>query len=214
MKATIEKLTFVLTCLYLLSQVFLVPLMRIGPSWAIWPTLTDIVIASMGGLVLINGSWKPQIPRSVRSFWSFGAWVTVGCIVSYFILTLYALKSEVGLQHNGKSVSFGVAQLYRLLQALIVFRAVTSFKFTHNRLLLVKSVSVLAFFLICAGVFATYTGVVSTQAFALQIPTDFNIAGPWAYYSTGASDQGVGTISYNHAYTAMQVLLSGALVWY
>src|ERR1019366_9967299 len=124
MKARIEQLIFVLTCLYLLSQAFLVPLVTIGPSWAIWPALTDIVVAAMGGLLLLNPSWKPQIPKFVRSFWNFGAWVTAGCIVSYFILTLYALKFEVGFQHNGKSVAFGVAQLYRLLQALVVFRAV------------------------------------------------------------------------------------------
>ena len=212
MKALVEKLIFALTCLYLLSQAFLVPLLSVGPSWAIWPTLTDIVVAVMVPLLLLDGSWKPQASEPIRSLWNFGALVTIGCIVSYFILTIYALKLEVGLvERNGKSVAFGAAQLYRMLQALVVFRAVTSFNLTSMRLAALKSISILLFLLICAGVLVTYTGVLPTQALALGMSTDSNVAGPWAFYSSGSVDQGVGTISYNHAYTAMQVLLSGAL---
>jgi hypothetical protein len=211
MKARIEQLAFILTCLYLLSQAFLVPLVTIGPSWAIWPTLTDIVIATMGGLLLLNRSWNPGVPKPIRSLWIFGVLVVAGCFISYFFLTLYALKYETGFQHNGKSVAFGIAQLYRLLQLLVVLRAIVSFDLTHSRLRALKRLSVVAFFLVCAAVFATYTGLVSTQNLALRIPTDFGAAGPWAYYSTGMVDQGVGTISYNHGYTAMQILLCGAL---
>lgn len=211
MKPRIEQLTFVLTCLYVLSQAFLVPLVALGPSWAIWPTLTDMMVAAMGGLLLFNRSWNPQVPKPIRSLWNFGALVVAGCVVSYLVLTVYAFKFETGSQHNGKGVTFGIAQLYRLLQVLVVLRAVASFNLTHSRLQMMKKLSVLAFFLVCGGVFATYTGLLSTQTFALRIPTDSGIAGPWAFYSTGAVDQGVGTVSYNHAYTAMQVLLLGAL---
>jgi O-antigen ligase len=211
MKARIEQLAFVLTCLYLMSQVFLVPVATIGPSWAIWPTITDIVVAMMGGLLLFNRSWNPGVPKPIRSLWIFGVLVVAGCFISYFFLTLYALKYETGFQHNGKSVAFGIAQLYRLLQVLVVLRAVVSFDLTHSRLRLLKRLSVLAFCLVCGGVFATYTGLVSTQTLAFRIPPDFGFAGPWAYYSTGTVEQGVGTISYNHGYTAMQILLCGAL---
>jgi hypothetical protein len=166
----------------------------------------------MGALVLADPSWKPWVPSSVRSFWNLAAWITAACLLSYFVLTLYALKFEVGLQQNGKSTTFGIAQLYRLLQVLIVFKAATSFSLTHNRLVLIKRVALLTFILVCGGVFATYSGLITTQDLGARISKDFNVAGPWAYYSTGIVDQGVGSISYNHAYTAMQVLLSGAVV--
>jgi hypothetical protein len=41
----VESTLFVLICAFLISQSYLVPLAVVGPSWAVWPDLSDLVIA-------------------------------------------------------------------------------------------------------------------------------------------------------------------------
>ena len=52
----------------------------------------------------------------------------------------------------------------------------------------------------------TYSSLIRTSWLVALLPSDFNTAGPWAYMAhTQLYD--VGTIGYNHAYTAIQIMM-------
>lgn len=68
----------------------------------------------------------------------------------------------------------------------------------------------LTFWVSCALLIAGYFHLIDTPAFAPQIPKDFHVAGPWAYYSLGVVRSPVGGISYHHAYPAIQILVLAA----
>lgn len=46
--STRTRILFVGLCAYILSQGFTIPILPVGPSWAIWPLLSDAVLAFEG----------------------------------------------------------------------------------------------------------------------------------------------------------------------
>ena len=62
---------FVSFCAYLLAQSFVIPVIAIGPSWALWPTFPDIAGLLMLLAWLITPKSRLNLPRTSSTvFWA------------------------------------------------------------------------------------------------------------------------------------------------
>lgn len=204
-----QSAAFAVCCAYVLSQVYLVPLWPIGPSWSVWPSLTDLTIFLMLPLQLFI-RLAPQQNRHVVVGKRYLLLLTGGALASYLLLTLDPLDLKAIDVLNDKGQNSGLYQLYRLSQALIVFWFVTSIRFTPARKEWLCRVTGIAFWVSSALVVLNYFDVVDTPSLSPQIPKILSVAGPWAFYSMGVVRNPVGAISYHHAYPTIQLLVLAA----
>jgi len=61
---------------------------------------------------------------------------------------------------------------------------------------------------LCAAVVANYLKILPNEIIVGHLPSDKSVAGPWSEF--GSEGDGLGTVGYNHAYTAAQVMLAFA----
>jgi hypothetical protein len=203
-----------LCCAYVVSQMYMVPVWVVGPSWSVWPSITDLIVTLM--LVLLpftrNDGVRPT--SAVSAVKRLLLIVAGGAVISYLVLTLNYLGLKTTEAFNDKGPNVGLYQIYRLCQFLAVFWYSTRVDWNaKHRLWLRRSVG-LTFWVSCALMLANYFDLVRTPALSPQIPKDLTIAGPWAYYSLGVVGNAVGSISFHHAYPAMQILLLAAMYLY
>lgn len=206
-----QTIGFFLLCAYVLSQVYMVPVLVAGPSWSVWPSLADIIVPLMllclpflGG---DEGSAIPYIQTLKRLF----LFLLAACILSYLLLTRNFLDFKTSDLLNDKGQFVGLFQLYRICQFAVVFWLSVNVNLTAKRRAALSNVVAITFWLSCLGLLANYIGVIDTSALSPQIPKDFLLAGPWAFYSRGMVGKPVGALSYHHAYPVVQLLLLSAL---
>ena len=208
-RKSIDRARFALVCLYLTSQVYLLPVLTRGVSWAVWPTIADLVTLGMIPICVIDFG-NGRMPSRHRMLFIAG-WIAVfGCLFSYVTFTLF----DVGVaatKSSGKAPSFGAFTIVRIIQALIVFHTASRVVLTDSRKQVLKRMAVVSSVAIATGVLLTFSGVVSLSTAAPQLPTNIGVAGPWGFYSNGTLDTGVGFIGYNHGYAAVQLLLAAGL---
>ncbi|GAA4434690.1 O-antigen ligase family protein [Bremerella cremea] len=198
-------LCFVGLCLYFLSQGYLVPLAAIGPSWAIWPRIADFAGLFMAGACLWQWRQAERLPKPLATitFWLMVfLWLSA---ISLIAQTIISPKLYWNGPRMGEAVQWGIYQLARLIQfiALFVCAAYTPLTETRRRWLVGVSTTVLWFVIIT--VLLTYTGTITYESVVAHLPESPDVSGPWA--SFGESFDGLGYISYNHAYTAVQLVL-------
>jgi O-Antigen ligase len=206
---------FLSTCAYLVSQSFMVPIAVIGPSWAVWPTLADLSVALMLAARLMVGRGgaikSPSAASGLRAF----VLVSFFCGFSYLVQTIFlqggdANAGDKALTLGGfdKALSFGGFALYRLLQFGIVLWSVSALRLTPMRRSALLTLSLITFFLVCLGVILTFFSIIAPGQFAAHLPHNRS-AGAWLNYMK--SDEGLGTIGYNHTYPAVQIVALLAL---
>jgi hypothetical protein len=204
-----QTVAFWLCCAYVLSQVYMVPVWLIGPSWSVWPSVTDLVVLLMMTwlpFVRMAGTMTPEIVTIKR----YLVLLACGAVASYFGLTLNLLDLKTVDAANEKGQYFGLYQVYRLGQFLVVFWFATELDLTAKRRLLLRRTIGLTFWITCASLLANYFGLFETPMLAPQIPRSPGTAGPWAFYSLGLVGSPVGAISFHRAYPAVQLLLLAA----
>jgi hypothetical protein len=201
-------------CLYVVSQIYMVPILVLGPSWSVWPSITDLVVTFMLVLLPFTGKNGVHSKSAISAVKRLLLIVTGGAIVSYLVLTLNYLGFKTADSFNDKGQNVGLYQIYRLCQFLAVFWFSTRIDWNAKQRLWLRRSIGLTFWLSCALILANYFDLVRTQALSPQIPKELNIAGPWAYYSLGVVGNAVGSISFHHAYPAMQILLLAAMYIY
>ncbi|HEV2175093.1 MAG TPA: O-antigen ligase family protein [Nitrospira sp.] len=209
--ATAQGIAFWLCCAYVLSQIYLVPVWLVGPSWSVWPSLTDLLFPVM--LVLLPflrraaGRLSSDTVVLQRFFWA----LAIGSALSYVVLTLDPFHLNPGAAFNDKGQGVGLYQLYRVTQSLIVFWLVMRTPLTVSRRRLLCRVVGITFWVSAALLLADYFHLLATPTLAPQIPKDLNVAGPWAFYSRGIVGQAVGAIGFHHVYPCIQLLALAAL---
>ncbi len=200
-------LAFFSLCLYLLSQCFQIPLVAVGPSWAVWPVLSDLAAGLMLLSLLISG---PRLWIRHRAndgiYKAFGLAVVALCVA--FLLS--SLRSVTGVGDYERGTSFGIFQIYRLLEFLVVFRVAAGVPLTARRLATLSWMVGLALLLAFLGMVGTFTGALPTPLLVSHLPSDIGSAGPWVSMSNGQWYE-AGTIGYNHSYGSVQLLMLGAL---
>ncbi|HET6455893.1 MAG TPA: O-antigen ligase family protein [Armatimonadota bacterium] len=198
------KTAFYLLCGYLIVQAFQIPLLAIGPSWALWPTLSDVFagllilayLADQQHFKVISGA-NLQILRSLT---------LITCATLAVLIATYTVRFVANEVGNSRAGTFGVFQIYRLIQFTLIFRVAAGIPMTPKRLAKLSKAAGAALIAVLIGLAGTYSSLIRTSWLVALLPSDFNTAGPWAYMAhTQLYD--VGTIGYNHAYTAIQIMM-------
>jgi hypothetical protein len=107
---------------------------------------------------------------------------------------------------------FGLYQVYRLAQFIFVFWFTAHIPFSPYRLAILKWISTLVLLIVSIGIILTFFSIVTTSTLAGHLPQDIAVSGPWFLYSI--HNEAGGTIGYNHAYPAVQILVLLALRLY
>jgi O-antigen ligase len=205
----ISRVRFILMCTYLVSQIYTIPLFAPGALWPIWPNLSDFVVVAMLLTLPCEFSVTRQMNRFQRATW----WCFVFCFFACSASVLFAalLWQDSARVDASRGVLFGKYQLYRYLQFLVVFNVTCRIRMNNDRYSRLRGLSLAVFLCIAGGVLLTFWGIIPTEVAGAQLPQSLILAGPWAYYSLGTVDQGVGFVGFNHAYTAAQLILAAGL---
>jgi len=207
----IQRIAFWLCCAYVISQVYLVPIWPIGPSWSVWPCITDFVIVLMLVALPFLSRANVSLCREVAGIERLLLILGIGCVLSYLVLTLNLSHIRSAETFNDKGQSVGMYQLYRLLQYFIVFWFASRVEMDAAHAKWLCWVVGMTFWVSSAFLLADYFGLVDTPTLAPHISKDLMVAGPWAFYSRGIVGQPVGTIGFHHVYPCIQLLVLGAL---
>ena len=112
----VQSICSLLCCAYVISQIYMVPVLVVGPSWSVWPSLTDLVVLLMLVLLPITRTHslrrRPAITAAKRALLV----VTLSAIVSYLALTLNYFGLKTAELFNDKGQNVGLYQIYRLCQ--------------------------------------------------------------------------------------------------
>lgn len=199
------RFLFFLVCLYWLSQAFLIPLAPVGPSWAVWPTLSDLTVVAMTPFVLRNPFRKNHAQETNRL-------LTLAWNAFFLCFASFILATAFYGAHNAH-VTNGIYQLVRSLEYLAVLLASIQTNLTPPRWGIIRRIALITFCLISVGVLLTSSGIVNTVIVTPLLPASPALAGPWGAYVSGNTPDG-GFISYNHGYVGMQLILSGGAVYF
>jgi O-antigen ligase len=191
---------FVALCSYLAAQSFMVPVLALGPSWAVWPRLADFAFGALA--LAFVGCWQ-DAPRASgpneRLLYLF-SFALAACALSY-VGYLAFVGNEIGSVDGGY-------YLYRSVQFLALFGLTSRVPLTEARVRILAVIVDVVLVFVCIMVLATYFAIVPLGIFTAHLPRGDSL-GLWYLFEllSGQRGFGWGTISYNHAYTAIQILL-------
>ncbi|MBS3909308.1 MAG: hypothetical protein KGZ93_06740 [Actinobacteria bacterium] len=207
-----SRMLFFALGFYLLAQAFMIPVRAVGPSWAIWPTLADIA------LLMLLLAFLPYIAAGLRVISQankvvFNNLLIVFCgaALSYFVFIRFYPGWSPDAAFDRSNVIFGAFQLYRLAQFILIFWITAQIPLTEKRITVLRRIVDGAFIFTTITVVLTYFDILPKSALVAHLPSDLSVAGPWVFYSTSFAGKGWGTIGYNHAYVAAQLLMLAAL---
>jgi hypothetical protein len=200
--------SFFALCLYLLSQAYTIPVLPIGP-WALWPKLSDFAAILLVVAYVVERRYTIAASRPNRELSSLlFIFLGLGLLSYVWYLALLTKSGAVG-------VSYGVFQIYTLLQFIAVFWVAARIPLVASRISILRPIAVFVLVFVCFGIILTYLNIVRLPMIAPQIPASPDVSGPWADFSIPEwqwARRGWGTIGYNHSYVAAQVLMLIALV--
>lgn len=200
-----SRFLFVGLCMYLVSQSFTIPLFAFGPSWAIWPTLADL-----SAIIILLATFrnKTRVDSEIRTILHFLFTIIFFCTLSFVVLNLKLDLADL----LARSSTFGVFQLYRLCQFLLVFWATGKISLDQVRIRTLYRIALCVLAFQCVGVILTYTELLPTSSLIAHLPATYDKTGPWYFYATHKGSWGVGTLGYNHSYVASQIILTCGIV--
>jgi len=186
---------------YLLSQAVMIPVVAIGPSWALWPRVADLATAALVAAAFMNRRYLVPASSGSRSVERALIWFVAVCAVSYCGYLLF-----VG--HAAGTINGGYYML-RLVEFGLAYAIISRIPLTPERAGTLRRAAAASFWIVCIGVAVTYFNVLPLAWLTAHLPESEAVAGPWSQYAhiSGRTGYGWGTISYNHAYGAAQILL-------
>ncbi len=191
---------FFALCCYLLSQAYTIPIVAVGPSWAIWPCLSDLAIGLIVLSFLFCHNYSLPASKPNRKIFLLLIVTFLGAMLSY----VYYLNFLLDWDSNG--IKIGIFQLYRLIEYILLFWITTKIPLTPERIQRMSRIVDIVLIFVCLGIFLTYARIIPLSAVTAHLPP----VGAWIFYEgygrTGAG-KGLGFVGYNHAYTAAQVTL-------
>lgn len=194
------KLLFFTLCLYLLSQGYLIPVFAIGPSWVVWPRITDFIIVLFVLLSIFKFKYLNKASKYNQSLFNILVIIFFGCILS-FVLYLNFHSANIN-----KGFYVGAHNIYRFFQALCVFFVAMRLPLTKGRINILRRLVTVTLLFVCFGVILTYLSIIPLRSLISHLPASSEMLGTWMRYAN-FTEVGFGTISYNHAYTALQVIM-------
>lgn len=198
------RLVFIALCCYLASQSYMIPLFILGPSWATWPTASDIVV----GLVIVAGLVERRHLLSImgarqRTLWGLFALIW---------LWVFSWLIHIGMtDYPSSAISVGGYYIYRMIQFTLIFVFMSAVPLNQGRLVALRRVTLATLVFVCIFVLLTFFSIVGPNQLGGHLPTDPYVSGPWGAYVLAQGGVGWGTIGYNHGYVALQILMLTAL---
>ena len=187
-------------CFYLLSQAYTIPILPVGISWAMWPCLSDLAIASIVFSFLFCYRYTLPSSSANRDIFILLIIVLIGGILSY----VHYLKFLLDWDSNG--VRFGIFQIYRLVEFILLFWITAKIPLTSKRIEIMGRIVDIVLAFVCLGIFLTYARIIPFSTVTAHLPK----VGAWMFYEAygrSGAGKGLGFVGYNHAYTAAQVIL-------
>ena len=197
--------TFTLLCACVASQGYALPILTVGPSWAVWPT-PPIVVGS--ALVAVALLFRSAVWPSLRDVLRGHVLLLALCFISFGLVTV-AGQDQL-LPFAEVNLGFPLYQFWIMLLAGGALWAASTIHFDEKRITILRWVTFFTLLWVCITVCLTYQNFIPTQFFAPQIPTSKDVAGPYVSYLINWEGAGLGTISYNHAYPAALILILSA----
>lgn len=194
---------FFALCFYLISQGYTIPILAVGPTWALWPCLSDLAILLLMLTFSISFRHTSPLPKPAQPIFLILLLIIYGSILSH----LCYLPSA---PDNAPGKVWGIYQIFRLIQFIGVFFIAAKIPLTEKRISILTQIVGIVFLFVCLGVFLTYLGIVPLASVTAHLPLD----GPWPEYAAFAGSgvgRGLGFVGYNYAYTAVQIILLIAL---
>lgn len=155
-------------------------------------------------LTFLLGFWHTSaVSRANEAIFRILILIFVGCVLSYVSYLAWITNEDA------KGSSFGVYQIYRLVEFICVFWITAKIPLTLERINLLRRLVEAVLIFVCAGVILTFFSIVPLSALTAHLPQSPGIAGPWSSYASIGSlgGAGWGTVGYHHAYVAAQVLM-------
>lgn len=177
----------------------------VGPSWAVWPTPTDFASMLLVGAAFLLPAPPPGPLVGYRK--ALAALFTF-CAVSYICMVIVPPLLQPP-PFGGGSKAFGAFHVLRLVEFFFVFAAAQRVPLNAARLATLRWVAFAVLGWLVLSVVLTYLVIIPAGDFAPQLPDSLDLSGPWWFYVH--SLEGVGTVGYNHAYTALQITLMTGL---
>jgi len=155
---------------YLLSQGFTIPVLPIGPSWAVWFRLDDFATLFLFVVYLSTRRNTRPMEKVERLVFSL---IVVGIVLSFpSILVGKLMRPEII-----KGPHFGIFQTYRVIQYVSVWFCIRGMTFSSKQF---DKISYAAFFVSFFAViigFGNVTGAISASRLVSHLPYD----GPWIF---------------------------------
>lgn len=206
---------FLALCVYLLSQSFTIPILPIGPSWAIWPGLPDFAMGLFVLVVIVKGFSNSFRPTSSQTqLFKFLLAILFLCVHSFFLFRFVRVLDPVNPLTGDAGFVFGIYQLYRLVQFFFLYWVIIRIPLTPKRIAILRPIVFVVLLIVCAGVFITHYKIMQTIAFVNHLPSDSSVSGPWNIYWTYTRldlAAPFGMVGYNHSYVGAQCLILLAL---
>ncbi len=202
------RLPFFGVCLYIASQAFQIPLIALGPSWAVWPVLSDAAVGVML-VAWLTGARRLRMRSPANR--EVYRWLLLICgvtAVEFILLSVWG--SVTGVADDSRTTDFGMYQVFRLVEFVLVFRVAAGLPITRRRGRVLSLVADVTLVLTVLGIVGTYTGLLPTPLLVRHLPSDRATAGPWVTLSMGQWYE-AGTIGYNHSYVAVQLVMLAGL---
>ena len=203
---TNDTVAFGLLCACIGAQGYSLPIYPIGPSWAVWPT--PPVLAAIA-LIAVSVVTRPRMWPTLRGILQGHGLLFALCLLSLGLVTV--ASQHLLLPSAQIDMGFSLYQLWMMVLAGGAFWAASTIRFDEKRVTVLRRVTLFTLLWVCVTVCLTYQNFVPTQFFAPQIPTSKDVAGPYVSYLVNWEGAGLGTISYNHAYPAVLILILSAL---
>lgn len=198
---------FVVICVYLLSQSFIIPIAAIGPSWSLWPTMADIMIVPLVGVAVLGFRSRRAMTNYHRSFLRL-----LGLLL---LVVSFGMVQTILFSDEREAVMYGFYFLYRFVEFFGVFWAFSQVVWTPHRFKVLRIVVDVLLLVTCAGVILTFLGVIPLGSLVAHLPQSRDASGPWMAYPLKdrfpEDGRGLGFVGYNHAYAGVQILALTAL---
>ncbi len=193
-------LPFWTLCLFLLSQAWMIPVIAIGPSWAVWPRFADAT--SVLFVLAAATTVGVKLPTSDTQKLLFR--LLVACYLA-FIVSYVVVNLGMSGTTEAQGTDDGIYYLFRMAQFTAILWATTRVPLTPGRQRLLAIVVGAAYVFVCGMCLLTFLRVIPPELLVAHLPHNRD-AGPWNVYLEPRA-AGKGSISYNHAYVTAQIIL-------
>lgn len=188
-----DGLRFVLLLLYIVSLSYGIPLRAIpGLSWAVWPTLSDLVWAVAFPVVVVS------VLEGTTKSSPVGRRFVLLMVYAVFISLLAHLRYE----NASSSLQYTAYWFYRLIQWATMYRLAVSISYPPRRLRYVAWAVAVSGAIVAVACILQKCGGYEYRSLVQHLPADTS-SGPWRARVLFTGEGALGTLNYNRIGTGI-----------